>query len=70
MCEQGQTALFLLGKMGVFQGDLKSLSGSENCVVLTLLHGCENWILIEGMLLTLENFQEKLEGGCSNSLQH
>ena len=61
--KKARRAFFLFGGMGAFQGDLNPLSGRaffETCVVPTLLYGCENWILTEDMLLTLESFQEEI----------
>ena len=61
--KKARRAFFLFGGMGAFQGDQNLLSGKaifEMCVVPTLLYGCENWILIEDMLLSLESFQEEI----------
>ena len=61
--KKARRAFFLFGGMGAFQGDLNPLSGRaifETCVVSSLLYGCENWILTEDMLLTLESFQEQI----------
>ena len=49
--------------MGAFQGDLNPLlskSISESCVIPILLFGCENWILSETCLHTLEAFLGEL----------
>ena len=61
--KKARRTFFLFGGMGAFQGELNPLSGRaifETCVVPILLYGCENWILTEDMLLTLERFQEEI----------
>lgn len=60
---KARCAFFLYGGMGAFQGDLNPLSGRaifETCVIPTLLYFCENWILTENMLMTLESFQAEI----------
>ena len=55
--KKARRAFFLFG---AFRGDLNPLSGRaifETCVVPTLLYGCENWILMEDMLLQQDGCQ-------------
>ena len=56
-------AFFNFGSIGVFQGDVSSLSSRavlESCVMPILLFGRENWILTETLWQKLEAFQGEL----------
>ena len=61
---KARRALFSYGSMWAFQGDLNpppsSKSIIESCVMPVLLFGCENWILSETCLHTLEAFLGEL----------
>ena len=51
---------FSMGSKGVFLGIANPLSGKailNACVIPTCLSGCENWILNDVLLSTLEAFQ-------------
>ena len=61
--KKARQAFFSYGSMGAFQGDLNPLSSKsiiESCVMPNLLFGCENWILSETCLHTLEAFLGEL----------
>ena len=61
--KKARRAFFSYGSMGAFQGDLNPLSSKsiiESCVMPILLFGCENWILSETCLHTLEAFLGEL----------
>ena len=51
---------FTMGSKGVFQGIANPLSSKailDSCVMPTCLSGCENWLLNDVLLSTLEAFQ-------------
>ena len=56
-------AFFHYGSIGVIQGDINPLSSRsvlENCVVLILLFGSENWVMTEGLVERLKACQGEL----------
>lgn len=50
--KKAQRVFFHYVSIGVFQGDLSPVSCSvlETCVMPVLLYGCENWILMDGLM--------------------
>ena len=60
---KARRAFFHYGSIGMFQGDISSLSSRSviECFVMPILmYGSENWILTEALIDKLEAFQEKL----------
>ena len=56
---KARKAFFGYGSIGVFQGELSSMSCHsvvETCVLPILLYGCENWCLTSKHLEKLESF--------------
>ena len=54
---KARRAFFGLGSLGIFHGKQNPLTSSEVfevCVLSVCLYGCENWLLTEPLLLTLE----------------
>ena len=60
---KARRAFFALGSIGAYQGALNPLSGHSlfsTFVLPILLYGCENWVLTESLLSTLEKFQVEI----------
>lgn len=60
---KARRAFFAFGALGAFSGKLNPLSGKaiyETCVVPILLYGCENWVLTNANIITLESFQSEI----------
>ena len=54
---------FSMGSKGIFNGSANPLSGKailNACVIPTCVSGCENWILNDVMLSSLEAFQGQM----------
>ena len=57
---KARRAFFAFGALGAFKGKLNPLTGKaiyETCVIPVLLYGCENWVLTDANITTLESFQ-------------
>ena len=66
-------AFFGLGSSGIFHGKQNPLTSSEVfevCVLSVCLYGCENWLLTEPLLLTLEAFQAEIGKRILNLPKH
>ena len=64
---------FAIGAKGLFQGKLNPLSGKailNACVILSCLSGCENWILNDVLLSSLEAFQGEIRCRILNLSKH
>ena len=60
---KARRAFSAFGAMGAFQGQLNPISSRsiyETCLILTLLFGCENWVLTDSVLHRLEFFQGEI----------
>ena len=63
---KSRKAFFALGSIGAYQGALNPLSGRSlfsTFALPILLYGCENWILTDSLVATLEKFQAEI-GRC------
>ena len=47
-------------KANIFLNPISARSIHKTCVILTLLFGCENWVLTDSMLHQLESFQGEI----------
>jgi len=60
---KARRAFFALGSTGAFHGILNPLTGHslfKTFVVLTMLYGCETWILSDSYYSTLESLQAEI----------
>ena len=60
---KSRKAFFALGSIGAYQGALNPLSGRSlfsTFALPILLYGCENWILTDSLVATLEKFQAEI----------
>ena len=70
---KARRAFFGLGSLGIFHGKQNPLTSSEVfevCVLSVCLYGCENWLLTEPLLLTLEAFQAEIGKRILNLPKH
>ena len=70
---KARRAFFGLGSLGIFHGKQNPLTSSEVfevCVLSVCLYGCENWLLTEPLLLTLEAFQAEIGRRILNLPKH
>ena len=59
---KARKAFFALGNIGVFHGNLNSLSrcSIETCILSILLCGCETWLLDSLTIKVIESFQNEI----------